>query len=65
MAPACGLTRLKAHPGCVLTVQRYSVQDISTLLGPGFELRMHQLERHRTPLGTEQQFLYGWWQTEA
>jgi hypothetical protein len=25
---------------------------------------MHQVEEHRTPVGTVQQFLYGWWQAE-
>lgn len=48
-----------------LSVQRYSVRDITALLGPQFELRMHQLETHRTPMGTVQQFLYAWWQAAA
>jgi len=45
-----------------LDVRRYAVEDLTTLLGPGFELRRHLLEDHRTPAGVSQQFLYGWWQ---
>lgn len=48
-----------------LAVQRYSEREVSALLGPRFALRMHQVEEHRTPMGTVQQFLYGWWQAEA
>jgi SAM-dependent methyltransferase len=48
-----------------LAVRRYSERELSALLGPGFALRLHQLEEHRTPMGTVQQFLYGWWQAEA
>jgi SAM-dependent methyltransferase len=48
-----------------LTVQRYSEREISALLGAGFRLRMHQVEEHRTPMGTVQQFQYGWWQVAA
>ena len=48
-----------------LEVQRYSEREISELLGSDFTLRMHRLEEHRTPLGTAQQFLYGWWQAAA
>jgi SAM-dependent methyltransferase len=45
-----------------LPVQRYSVQDIAALLGPGFVLRRQQVEIHHTPAGLPQQFVYGWWQ---
>jgi len=45
-----------------LPVQRYSVEDITGLLGPRFELRQHHLAAHRTPAGALQQFVYGWWQ---
>ena len=45
-----------------LDVRRYAVEDVTTLLGRGFELRKHLLEDHRTPAGVSQQFLYGWWQ---
>lgn len=48
-----------------LEVQRYSVERVAALLGPGFRLRAHEIEEHRTPMGTTQQFLYGWWQAEA
>jgi len=48
-----------------LEVQRYSALEISAMLGSGFALRMYRVEEHRTPLGTVQQFLYGWWQAAA
>jgi 2-polyprenyl-3-methyl-5-hydroxy-6-metoxy-1,4-benzoquinol methylase len=48
-----------------LDVQRYSAQTLSELLGPGFELRSHSLDVHRTPQGAEQQFLCGWWAAEV
>ena len=48
-----------------LEVQRYSEREISELLGTDFALRMHRVEEHRTPMGTVQQFLYGWWQAAA
>lgn len=46
-----------------LPVQRYSVETISTLLGPGFELRNSALVDHHTPAGLAQQFLHTRWQT--
>ncbi|MDH3588170.1 MAG: nodulation S family protein [Gammaproteobacteria bacterium] len=45
-----------------LEVERYSVDKLGALLGPGFELRSHTLATHETPMGTKQQFLYGRWQ---
>ena len=45
-----------------LEVQRYSAPEISAILGTGFTLRKHLVGEHRTPLGSVQQFLYGWWQ---
>ena len=47
-----------------LDVQRYSVEQVGVLLGPDFQLCVHELEEHRTPAGATQQFLYGWWQAE-
>lgn len=47
-----------------LEVQRYSVEQLGTLLGPNFVLRAHEIEEHLTPMGTTQQFLYGWWQAD-
>ncbi|MBM4336322.1 MAG: class I SAM-dependent methyltransferase [Deltaproteobacteria bacterium] len=47
-----------------LPVQRYSLDEIVALLGPGFALRAHFLEDHRTPSGALQQFLYARWQVE-
>jgi SAM-dependent methyltransferase len=48
-----------------LAVERYSAAGISTLLGRDFQLRMQQIEEHRTPAGAVQQFLCGWWQAEG
>jgi hypothetical protein len=48
-----------------LPVQRYSVETVSTLLGPGFELRGSLLEDHHTPSGATQQFLHTRWQAVA
>lgn len=48
-----------------LDVRRYSVQRLEALFGSDFELRAHEIEEHRTPMGTMQQFLYTWWQAEA
>jgi len=48
-----------------LPVQRYSMERMAGLLEPVFELRAHDLEEHRTPTGSAQQFLYTWWQAKA
>jgi SAM-dependent methyltransferase len=48
-----------------LPVQRYSVERLSGLLGPGFELRDSTLEDHHTPSGATQQFLHTRWQAVA
>jgi trans-aconitate methyltransferase len=48
-----------------LDVQRYSIDQIGATLGPDFRLRAHEIEEHQTPVGTSQQFLYGWWQAEV
>jgi len=45
-----------------LPVQRYSIEQLTDLLQADFELRTYELEDHLTPTGTEQQFLYSWWQ---
>ncbi len=44
-----------------LATRRYGVHELGDLLGPGFELRKHLLEEHRTPATVTQQFIYGWW----
>lgn len=41
-----------------LPVRRYGIDDLVATLGDGFELLSSQLETHRTPTGSEQQFLY-------
>lgn len=46
-----------------LDVQRYSVAELSAVLGSCFRLIRSHLDVHLTPAGREQQFLYGWWQT--
>jgi 2-polyprenyl-3-methyl-5-hydroxy-6-metoxy-1,4-benzoquinol methylase len=48
-----------------LNVARYSVDDLSLLLGPTFCLVRSQMQEHTTPAGRVQQFLYTWWRTEA
>lgn len=45
-----------------LPVQRYSTKGLSRLLAPAFELRAEDLEEHKTPGGSVQQFLYTCWQ---
>jgi SAM-dependent methyltransferase len=44
-----------------LEVRRYSVDTMSELLGPDFELQHHDLEVHETPSGASQQFLFTRW----
>lgn len=41
-----------------LPVQRYSVQSLAERIGPPFKLTEHQAERHLTPSGTTQSFIY-------
>jgi SAM-dependent methyltransferase len=48
-----------------LPVQRYSLDALEVLLGPGFQLRRSEIEQHRTPAGGTQEFLYTWWQAAA
>ena len=48
-----------------LPVQRYSADQLTAFLTPGFRLTRSQLVDHRTPAGQTQQFLYGWWRSEA
>ena len=45
-----------------LAVQRYSVEMLKALLESDFELRGHEKEEHRTPMGGGQEFLYSWWE---
>ena len=45
-----------------LPVQRYSTEELSGLLEPAFELQAQDLEEHKTPGGSAQQFLYTCWQ---
>lgn len=44
-----------------LPVQRYSEDDLSSMLGPDFQLRRCELHDHITPMGLPQQFLWSWW----
>jgi 2-polyprenyl-3-methyl-5-hydroxy-6-metoxy-1,4-benzoquinol methylase len=48
-----------------LPVQRYAVDQLSTLLGTNFWLRRSTLELHLTPSGQQQQFLWTWWQAAS
>jgi SAM-dependent methyltransferase len=45
-----------------LEVQRYSVEELGAVLGPGLHLVRSNVEDHITPSGSRQQFLYGWWE---
>jgi SAM-dependent methyltransferase len=45
-----------------LDVQRYSIAALETLLLGRFKLRSHEIDVHSTPSGSEQQFIYSWWQ---
>jgi len=45
-----------------LPVQRYSTEKLSGLLEPAFELQAQDLEEHKTPGWSVQQFLYTCWQ---
>jgi len=47
-----------------LPVECYSIDQMAEVLGPGFELRAHDLEEHNTPTGSVQQFLYARWQAK-
>ena len=42
-----------------LPVVRYGPEEIASELGSGFQLVESREERHRTPAGVEQQFVYG------
>ncbi|MDH3615085.1 MAG: class I SAM-dependent methyltransferase [Gammaproteobacteria bacterium] len=44
-----------------LDIRRYSIEQLQELLGARFELCSHELDDHRTPMGSTQQFLYSWW----
>lgn len=44
-----------------LDIRRYGVEQLRELFGATFELRDYELEEHRTPTGSKQQFLYSWW----
>ena len=46
-----------------LDICRYSVEQLTALLGEDFDLQSHELDEHRTPSGSVQQFLYSWWQS--
>jgi SAM-dependent methyltransferase len=48
-----------------LPVQRYSKEELSSLLGFRFQLRRCESETHLTPTGQEQQFLWSWWQASG
>lgn len=44
-----------------LDVVRYNDQQLHHEFGEGFDLMGSQLSDHRTPMGTDQQFLYCWY----
>lgn len=48
-----------------MDVQRYSIEQQTSLLEEDFELRSYELEDHTTPTGNVQQFLYSSWQMKG
>ncbi len=48
-----------------LDIQRYGVEDLDEWFGRAFQLRDDVLEKHHTPAGGMQQFLYTWWQLRS
>ena len=46
-----------------LDICRYGIEQLADLLGADFELQCHELDEHKTPSGSVQQFLYSWWQS--
>ncbi len=54
-----GTFALEGPPSCSgLPVTRYSVDDLATVLGGGFEVVARRSELHRTPAATEQVFTW-------
>lgn len=45
-----------------LDICRYGIEQLDDMLGADFALRYHELNEHRTPTGSIQQFLYSVWQ---
>lgn len=55
-----------APPQCSgLPVQRYTSEQLSKMFGTEFELKCHQYEKHHTPSGTEQAYVYCLFQRTA
>ena len=46
-------------------VQRYSIEQLTTLLEADFKLISFELEDHATPTGNVQQYLYSAWQSKV
>ena len=46
-------------------VQRYSIEQLTTLLEADFKLISFELEDHSTPTGNVQQYLYSTWQSKV
>ncbi len=54
---------LKGPESCSgLKVMRYDPERLHAALGPRFEEIRSVEEWHKTPVGTEQQFVYGYYQ---
>lgn len=47
-----------------LEIRRYGIEQLQELLGAAFKLCHYELDDHRTPMGSAQQFLYSWWQAK-
>ncbi len=48
-----------------LDIRRYGIEQLRKLFGLRFELHGHEIDGHETPMGSTQQFLYSWWQSQS
>jgi len=48
-----------------LEIQRYGIEQLEKLFGSRFELHDYELDEHKTPMGSTQQFLYSRWQSRS
>jgi len=60
-----GTFSLEAPPICSgLDVERYSPEQLHKELGADLQFREHRYERHLTPTGVEQMYIYCWFQAK-
>jgi SAM-dependent methyltransferase len=44
-----------------LDIRRYGIEQLREIFGGRFELHDHEIDKHETPMGSKQQFLYSRW----